>query len=123
MAVKFFKNFYSEHRHCASSTGVGGSSIPGLTPEVLRSAMSIFQGDTVSPRELYAEEPQSKELLANKMKEIASDYPNLVGGGLRNKALSLLWHALEESDQKVWEDTAKAILSDVQLYVSTFLSW
>lgn len=61
-----------------------------------------------------------KELLADKMKEISSEYPYFVGGGLCNKALLLLWHALKASDQKVWEDAAQAILSDIQLYVLNF---
>lgn len=88
--------------------------------EVLRSAMAIFHGDQVSPRELYAEDPETKKLLADKMKEISVTSPNLVGGGLHNKALALLWQSLEKSDQKVWEDAAKALLYDIPMYVLFF---
>ena len=81
------------------------------TRDVLRRAAAIFMGD-LSARELYASENATE--IKNMMEVISSDYPGLIGGALRNKALGILW---AEQDHTVYEKKMLDLLNDVPMYV------
>ncbi|KAF8961526.1 hypothetical protein BDZ97DRAFT_1921209 [Flammula alnicola] len=48
-----------------------------------------------------------------KMKELSEAHPNLVGGGLRNKALAILWDS-DDVDCSVWERKIEDLANDIQ---------
>ena len=64
---------------------------------VLHRALVIFTGEFPA-RDLFAYE--NEDAVTEAMEDLKSSYPNLVGGALKNKALSKLW---KEADRPLWE--------------------
>jgi hypothetical protein len=93
------------------SPGATTTHVDPKTRDVLRRAAAMFMGD-LSARELYAGE-NATEIKA-KMEAIAPDYPGLIGGSLRNKALAILW---AEQDHAVYEKKLLDLLNDVSMCV------
>jgi hypothetical protein len=78
--------------------------------------MGIFTSE-VPARELFASE--NDEALNTKMDQLRSKYPDLVGGALRNKALSKLW---KKADQGEWKEKAAVLVADIDAFVLKPLS-
>lgn len=78
--------------------------------DVLRCAIVTFLGD-LSPREMFASE--NEDAIRKKMDEIHSENPNstLIGGGLRSKALKILWR---DADQDLWQSKINALAQDIE---------
>ncbi|KAF8873366.1 hypothetical protein CPB84DRAFT_1753290 [Gymnopilus junonius] len=74
---------------------------------ILTRAMGIFMSE-VSAKELFASENQ--ELLEEKMAQLSTAQPELIGSALRNKVLKELWNSV---DQQTWEDKAAATAADI----------
>lgn len=80
---------------------------------ILRRATVLFPGD-LSARELFASE--NDEAVQQKMVEIQTEDPDsdLVGGGLRNKALKELW---AKADKDLWQSKIDTFANDIDAYV------
>ncbi|KAF8955772.1 hypothetical protein BDZ97DRAFT_1764478 [Flammula alnicola] len=112
-----FSNHYSNYmvrkfKKASTSTSSGSDSaaIEKRLDDLLRCAVVTFLGD-LSPREMFASE--NEELIKTKMKELSEAHPNLVGGGLRNKALAILWDS-DDVDCSVWERKIEDLANDIQ---------
>jgi hypothetical protein len=92
-----------------------GSSDSVALNDVLKRAIVTFLGD-LSARQMYASE--SEDAIKEEMDRIRPELPDLLGGGLRNKALKNLW-ALE--DHNVWEEKIRKLAADIKAFVA-FLS-
>ena len=59
---------------------------------------------------------ENEDAIQRAMKKISADNPNsdLIGGGLRNKALKMLW---KDADQEFWEEKIKALAANVEALV------
>ncbi|KIM35999.1 hypothetical protein M413DRAFT_32041 [Hebeloma cylindrosporum] len=79
--------------------------------DVLRRAIVTFLGD-LSAREMFASE--NEEAIRKKMDEIRAENPDstLIGGGLRSKALKILW---QNEDQDVWKSKIDALAQDIEV--------
>lgn len=92
------------------STTAASSSNSNAINNILRRAIVTFVGD-LSAREIFASE--NEDAIQAAMKKIHADNPNsdLLGGGLRNKALKTLW---KDADKAFWEAKVKALAADVE---------
>jgi hypothetical protein len=81
--------------------------------EILRRATVIFSGD-LSAREMFASE--NDEAIQQKIKDIQTENPklDLVGGGMRNKALKELW---AKADKDLWQSKIDTLARDINAYV------
>ncbi|KDR65060.1 hypothetical protein GALMADRAFT_149027 [Galerina marginata CBS 339.88] len=97
----------------SSSSSDTASPIPSTNKavqDVLRCAIVTFLGD-LSAREMFASE--NEDAIRKKMDDIRAESPSstLVGGGLRNKALKILW---ENADQDLWKAKIDTLARDIQ---------
>jgi hypothetical protein len=92
------------------STTAASSSNSNAVNNILHRAIVTFVGD-LSAREIFASE--NEDAIQAAMKKIRADNPNsdLLGGGLRNKALKTLW---KDADKAFWEAKVKALAADVE---------
>ena len=69
----------------------------------------------LSPREMFASE--NEDAICKQMEAIQAQNPelDLVGGGLRNKALKILW---AKADQDLWKSKMETLAGDIDAYVS-----
>ncbi|CAA7271015.1 unnamed protein product [Cyclocybe aegerita] len=112
--MRRFTNYFTHH--IVNKEGRHSGSGNGASPEVeqkldtmIQSATAIFMGD-FSPRELFARE--NEDAIKSKMQELSVEFPALMGGGLRNKAVAALWAT---ADQDLWKAKAKELLADVNM--------
>ncbi|KDR64990.1 hypothetical protein GALMADRAFT_771859 [Galerina marginata CBS 339.88] len=79
-------------------------------------ALVVFLGD-LSPREMFASE--NEDAIRKQMEVIQSENPDsdLIGGGLRNKALKVLW---AKADQNLWKSKMEKLAGDVDLNRAEF---
>jgi len=99
------------HSASLGSSNATTNHVDQKTRDVLRCSAAIFMGD-LSARELYASE--NSTAIKNTMEAISPDYPGLIGGALRNKALGILW---AEQDHTVYEKKMSDMLHDVPMCV------
>lgn len=78
--------------------------------DVLRCAIVTFLGD-LSAREMFASE--NEDVIRKKMDDIRAENPGstLVGGGLRSKALKVLW---ADANQDLWKSKIDTLAQDVE---------
>ncbi|CAA7262276.1 unnamed protein product [Cyclocybe aegerita] len=112
--MRRFTNYFTHH--IVNKEGRHSGSGNGASPEVeqkldtmIQSATAIFMGD-FSPRELFAGE--NEDAIKSKMQELSVEFLALMGGGLRNKAVAVLWAM---ADQDLWKAKAKELLADVDM--------
>ena len=81
--------------------------------EVLHHATVLFPSD-LSAHELFVSE--NDEAIQQKMVEIQTKNPDsdLVGGGLRNKALKELW---AKADKDLWQSKIDTFVNNIDAYV------
>ncbi|KDR77906.1 hypothetical protein GALMADRAFT_244867 [Galerina marginata CBS 339.88] len=77
--------------------------------DLYRRALVVFLGD-LSPREMFASE--NEDAIRRQMEVIQAENPDsdLVGGGLRNKALKILW---AKADQDLWKAKMEKLAGDI----------
>ena len=82
--------------------------------ELYRHALVLFLGD-LSPCEMFASE--NEDAICKQMEAIQAQNPesDLVGGGLCNKALKILW---AKADQDLWKSKMEMLAGDIDAYVS-----
>jgi hypothetical protein len=102
---------------CATSSNTPSSdtSSPPLQTnkaiqDILRRAIVTFLGD-LSAHEMFASE--NEDIIRKKMDDIRAENPDssLVGGGLRSKALKVLW---ADANQDLWKAKIDTLARDVE---------
>ena len=120
---RFYTNHYNNNylrKENRSTMSVSKSSVsqnaarPSATTkaidDLLNRAIVTFLGD-LSAREMFASE--NEDAIKTKMEELCADHPGVPAGGLRGKAVKLLWKA---ADQTLWEAKIRGLAQDTKAY-------
>jgi len=99
------------HAASTGSSNATGTQVDPKSRDLLRRTAAIFMGD-LSARELYADENSAD--IKDMMDEISPQYPGLIGGALRNKALGILW---AKQDHSLYRERMSDLLNDVPMCV------